>query len=252
MIILVVEDHDALREVTVATLQGLGHKVRGIACAEDLSAEFAICNPQILILDLNLPGEDGISLARRMRRLHPELGIIMVTARKELIDKIAGYENGADIYLTKPTSFEELAAAVLALSRRITTWAKDTLQAALDPEQMQSAERARAVQQLLINTKGKLPVMAQLAAHYGCSVRILNKEFTAEFGQPMQPYITEYRFNYAHTALQQTTVPMKALADQLGYSHVNHFIAAFKKRFGYPPGTLRKQEDESLPPHSSL
>jgi DNA-binding response OmpR family regulator len=240
--IIVIEDHDSLREVTVSALQDMGHKVRGIACAESLNSELESGIPQILILDLNLPGEDGVSLASRLRHKHPGVGIIMVTARKEPADKIAGYENGADIYLTKPTSLDELAAAVQALSRRITIWAEDSLQSVLDPGQLKSAERARAVQQQLINTPGKLPTMDELAAQYGCSVRTLNNEFAAEYGQSMQSYIAEYRFNCAYAALQQTTIPMKILADQLGYSHVNHFISAFRKRFGYPPGALRKQE----------
>ncbi|MFA7243641.1 MAG: response regulator transcription factor, partial [Sulfuricellaceae bacterium] len=73
----------------------------------------------ILLLDLNLPGEDGISLARRIREVLPEVGIIMVTARRQARDKIEGYGSGADIYLTKPTSVEELDAAIQALSRRV-------------------------------------------------------------------------------------------------------------------------------------
>lgn len=243
MTILVIEDHDALREVTVSALQEMGHKVRGIASAEALNAELEITTPHILILDLNLPGEDGISLAGRLKRMIPELGIIMVTARKELADKVTGYENGADIYLTKPTSLKELAAAVNALSRRITTWAEASLHASVDPGELKAAERARSVQQQLISTKGKLPSMEELATQYGCSIRTLNSDFLAEYGQTIQVYMTEYRYNLAHTAVQQTTIPLKVLSEQLGYSHVNHFIAAFRNRFGYTPGTLRKRED---------
>ena len=243
MNIIIVEDHDALREVTVMSLQEMGHTVRGVSCAEALDAELQRCVPHILLLDLNLPGEDGVSIANRVRRMHPEIGIIMVTARKELHDRITGYQSGADIYLTKPTALGEIAVAIEALSRRITTWAGDSLQVALDPGQLKSAERARAVHQQLINTKGKLPTLDELASQYGCSPRILNSEFAVEYGQSVQAFIAHYRFDRAHTALQQTTVPMKVLASQLGYSHVNHFIAAFKKKFGYSPGTLRKPDE---------
>jgi DNA-binding response OmpR family regulator len=72
-----------------------------------------------MVIDLNLPGEDGISLARRIRQSQPDIGIIMVTARNQVSEKMHGYENGADIYLTKPTSIEELSAAIHALSRRL-------------------------------------------------------------------------------------------------------------------------------------
>ncbi len=243
MKIIVVEDHEALREVTVSALQDMGHKVRGIACAETLNQELQTDCPHVLILDLNLPGEDGISLARRVRKVHPEIGIIMVTARNQLGDKLTGYDSGADIYLTKPTSIEELSAAIQALSRRLITWAKDSLQVTLDIGPLKSAERARAIHQQLTNTKGKLPTMEDLATQYACSTRILNDEFETEYGQPIYPYVTEYRFNQAHAAIERTSTPLKIVAENLGYTHVNHFNAAFRKRFGYPPGKLRKNAE---------
>lgn len=117
--LLVVEDHDALREVTIETLTAAGHHVVGVGSAEavdDLPASFRF---EIAILDLNLPGENGLSLANRLRRLFPNVGIIMVTVRHALADKVAGYDRGADLYLTKPTEPQELCAAVLALARRV-------------------------------------------------------------------------------------------------------------------------------------
>ena len=243
MKIIVVEDHEALREVTVAALQDMGHKVRGVDRAEALDEELPAFRPHLLILDLNLPGEDGVSLARRVRKAHPEIGIIMVTVRNQLGDKLTGYDSGADLYLTKPTSIEELAAAIQALSRRLVTWAKDAVQAGLDAGELRAAERARAIHQQLINTKGKLPTVEELAAQYSCSVRTLNEEFAAEYGQPIYAYMIEYRFNQAHAAIQNTQTPLKTIAENLGYTHVNHFNAAFRKRFGYPPGMLRKKEE---------
>ncbi len=71
------------------------------------------------MVDLNLPGEDGLSLTRRLRVTNPDIGIIMMTARTRTDDKRIGYESGADIYLAKPVSLDELAAAILALSRRL-------------------------------------------------------------------------------------------------------------------------------------
>lgn len=117
--ILVVEDNNDLREMTVGALRRQGHQVEGVDCAEEISEAFARLTPNILLLDLNLPGEDGISLARRIRAVNPSIGIVMVTARNQAHDITRGYDSGADIYLTKPTSIEELDAAMQALGRRM-------------------------------------------------------------------------------------------------------------------------------------
>lgn len=117
--LLVVEDHLALLEVTVETLTAQGYDVIGISSAEAMDEVPAGFVPDIAILDLNLPGEDGLSLARRLRQAQPRIGIIMVTARHTLAHKLAGYEHGADIYLTKPTAPEELCATVQALAQRL-------------------------------------------------------------------------------------------------------------------------------------
>ena len=120
--ITVVEDHDALRAVTIEALRQQGHKVQGIACAEAMDDEAASAPSDLFIIDLNLPGEDGLSLSRRIRRGNPRAGIIMATGRTHVGDRIAGYENGADVYLSKPVEMEELLAAVAAVSRRADLW----------------------------------------------------------------------------------------------------------------------------------
>jgi len=117
--IIVVEDHDALREVTVTALRGEGHHVIGIDCAEALAEQLGVMPVDLMVVDLNLPGEDGISLTRRIRQTQPDIGIIMLTARDRLAEKMEGYQSGADIYLTKPTSLDELTAAIHALARRL-------------------------------------------------------------------------------------------------------------------------------------
>lgn len=119
MNIAVIEDNDDLRSAIVGVLSGEGHSVVGLDCAEALTEQHQVLSIDLMVVDLNLPGEDGMSLARRIRRVQPEIGIVMVTARDRITDRTAGYENGADIYLTKPVSFEELRAAIQSLSRRL-------------------------------------------------------------------------------------------------------------------------------------
>ncbi len=117
--IVIVEDNDPLREVMVEVLQAQGHHVQGLDCAEALDDSLIRTSIDLLVSDLNLPGADGYSLTRRFRAAHPLAGIIMVTARTDLTDKVTGYQVGADVYLAKPVSPEELVAAVGSVARRL-------------------------------------------------------------------------------------------------------------------------------------
>ncbi len=117
--IIVVEDNDELREATIDALELEGHTVCGLDCAEALPEESSWQSIDLMVIDLHLPGEDGLALTRRIRAIQPDIGIVMVTARNLPTDKQLGYASGADIYITKPASLEELASAIQALSRRI-------------------------------------------------------------------------------------------------------------------------------------
>ncbi len=117
--IAVVEDHKALREVFVEHLRNEGDQVFDCSCAEELDEFYVANKADILILDVNLPGENGISIAKRYRNAYPSIHIIMLTVRADVKDKIIGYESGADIYLPKPVSADELSAAINSIRRRV-------------------------------------------------------------------------------------------------------------------------------------
>ena len=117
--IAVVEDHETLRLVTVEALQSQGHRVIGVESAEFLQEALGNQSLDLVVVDVNLPGEDGVSLARRLKLSHPDLGVIVVSARNRLDDKLGAYECGADLYLTKPVSVQELCAAAGALGKRL-------------------------------------------------------------------------------------------------------------------------------------
>ncbi len=123
--IAVVEDSDDLRESLVDLLAALGHRVVGFSCAEDLVDAPALDTFAVMILDLNLPGEDGLTLAMRLKRVQPSLRVIMMTTRTALVDRVRGYDAGADLYLPKPVAEEELLAAVRALGRQSLPPAED-------------------------------------------------------------------------------------------------------------------------------
>jgi DNA-binding response OmpR family regulator len=121
--ILVVEDEESLLQTLRYNLSRAGHAVR--LCTDGSAAlEMALENPpDVLILDLMLPGVDGLEICRRLRAevANPAVShipILILTARDEEIDKVVGLEVGADDYLTKPFSMHELLARVKALLRR--------------------------------------------------------------------------------------------------------------------------------------
>jgi DNA-binding response OmpR family regulator len=117
--ILVVEDNDNLREATVDFLITQGHHATGVVLAEDVDDTPTRDLPDLYLIDVNLPGEDGFSLAARIRRSQPLAGIVLVTARGQLTDRLQGYSTGADNYLVKPVEKLELLACVNNLARRL-------------------------------------------------------------------------------------------------------------------------------------
>jgi DNA-binding response OmpR family regulator len=117
--IAIVEDDAILREELGHFLRSQHHRVHALVSGLALDDLFLEQSIDIVILDLNLPGESGLSIAERFRAQHPDLGIIVLSARTSGIDRIGSYDSGADIYIPKPCLPDELLAAVLSLGRRV-------------------------------------------------------------------------------------------------------------------------------------
>jgi two-component system phosphate regulon response regulator OmpR len=107
--ILIVDDDRDVRESMGEYLQGHGYEVALAADGTQMRAALAVAAPDVVLLDLKLPGEDGLALARWLRAEH-DVGIIMVTAAGEVVDRVVGLEVGADDYLAKPFDPRELRA----------------------------------------------------------------------------------------------------------------------------------------------
>jgi two-component system phosphate regulon response regulator PhoB len=118
--ILIVEDEPAILELVAVNLEHAGYETLRAKSAEDAAQMLIAELPDLVLLDWMLPGQSGLSLARRLRAdaRTRELPIIFLTARAEELDKIAGLEVGADDYITKPFSTKELVARIRALLRR--------------------------------------------------------------------------------------------------------------------------------------
>jgi two-component system OmpR family response regulator len=117
--ILIVEDDPDIRRLVGDLMRKEGFEVELAADAAAMDAVLARRRPDIIVLDLMLPGEDGLSICRRLRR-QDTLPILMLTAKSDEVDRVVGLEMGADDYLVKPFGPRELLARVRALLRRST------------------------------------------------------------------------------------------------------------------------------------
>jgi two-component system phosphate regulon response regulator OmpR len=115
--ILIVDDDRDIRESMGEYLQGHGYEVALADGGEAMRRALAAALPDVVLLDLNMPGEDGLSLARWLRANH-DVGIIMVTGAGEVVDRVVGLEVGADDYLAKPFDPRELRARLKSVLRR--------------------------------------------------------------------------------------------------------------------------------------
>ena len=118
--VLLLEDDESIRSMLMVNFKKLGFKVEEAATGEEALLVAAGFNDMdIAILDIMLPGIDGIEVCKRLRQSRPFTGIIMLTAKAQERDKINALESGADDYVTKPFSIAELMARVNSLLRRV-------------------------------------------------------------------------------------------------------------------------------------
>jgi AraC-like DNA-binding protein len=110
----------------------------------------------------------------------------------------------------------------------------------LAPPRLQSQQdQLRELHAYLTQLEGRLPNLDDLAVRFGMSARRLNTAFAEQYGSSIYAFIADWRLNEAYVAIRDSEVALKVLAGRLGYSHVNHFSRAFRRKFGHPPGQLR-------------
>ena len=116
--VLVVDDDPAIREMLAEYLSGHGYQVALADSGAAMRAQMARAAPAAVLLDVGLPGEDGLTLARYLRE-HYDVGIIMITGAGDVVDRVAGLEVGADDYIAKPFDPRELRARLKSVLRRV-------------------------------------------------------------------------------------------------------------------------------------
>ena len=119
--LFVVEDDSAMRDMLTSYLEKQGMAVTAMPSAEDLMRRIHRLRPDLVVLDVTLPGESGLQACQRLRAEGDRVPIILLTARTEEIDRVLGLEMGADDYLGKPFSARELLARIRAVLRRVSS-----------------------------------------------------------------------------------------------------------------------------------
>lgn len=116
--VLVVDDDADIRDLVCEYLSEEGYAVGEAADGGTMRNLIADRVPDLVLLDLKLPGEDGLTLTRELRRNYPAMGIVMISGKEDVVDRVAGLEVGADDYLVKPFHLRELLARVRSVLRR--------------------------------------------------------------------------------------------------------------------------------------
>ena len=153
--IIIVEDNESLRTEIEDHLKDDGFWVRGVEDGFELNQALSESPAEALLLDLNLPNEDGLEITKRVRKAYPNIGIVILSARVRSIDRQQGYEAGADVFITKPAKPDELTLVLNNLCRRIARpvsphqWKFDPMQLTLknqfDTHGMQFPQRIDSV-----------------------------------------------------------------------------------------------------------
>ena len=168
--VMIVDDDPEVREMLREYLTSNGFEVMQADSGQTMRAELDRTVPDVVLLDLNLPGEDGLALARYLRS-HYDLGIIMVTGAGDVVDRIVGLEVGADDYVTKPFDPRELRARMRSVLRRVQGRAGAEAPEASEPGAAHSARRV-AVGECLLDLDTH-----QLFGREGSEVPLTSMEF---------------------------------------------------------------------------
>lgn len=165
--VLVVDDNEKIVEVLTAYLEQAGFSVRSAIDGPAAIAEVDRAVPDIALLDVMLPGVDGIELTRRFQREHG-LPVILVTARSDEVDRLIGLEVGADDYISKPFSPREVVARVKAVLRRARDQRPGDDTVRIGELSVDAERRAVAVQGREVDlTRTEFDILAAMAAHPG-------------------------------------------------------------------------------------
>ncbi|MGP0072322.1 MAG: response regulator transcription factor [Bryobacteraceae bacterium] len=220
--ILIVDDDASVRRALHTTLETLGFRTSEASGGDEALATARAAAYDIVLLDINMPGMDGLETCRRLRKLFPRIAILMLTVRDGEEDKVGALEAGADDYVTKPFHIRELVARVRAAVRRAQVL-DDNTNAPISIGDIQLDPARREVQKsgvLVHLTPKEFDLLHYLMAHAGLPIthgRLLNAVWGPEYGDEVE-YLRTFVRQLRKKIEDDPAVPKYLLTDiQIGY-----------------------------------
>jgi two-component system KDP operon response regulator KdpE len=235
--ILIVDDDYGVRRSLHVTLYDLGFDVAEASSGEDALSLSRVIRYDAVLLDVNLPGKNGIEVCRELRQLYPRLAILMLTVRSNQDDRVEALEAGADDYIIKPFHMRELTARIRAAVRRVQTPAVE-LDHAIQIGEITLYPARRVVQksgQSIHLTPKEFDLLAYLMRHSGLPVnhgRLLSSVWGAEYSSQVE-YLRTFVRQLRKKLEDDPTCPKYLLTDShIGYRFTD--AESFFKDAGEP------------------
>jgi two-component system, OmpR family, KDP operon response regulator KdpE len=232
--VLIVDDDASVRRALHTTLETLGFLTSEASGGDEALALARAASYDVVLLDINMPGMDGLETCRRLRRLFPRVAILMLTVRDSEEDKVGALEAGADDYVTKPFHIRELVARVRAAVRRAQVQDENANAAIcigdihLDPARREVHKSGA----LIHLTPKEFDLLHYLMAHAGLPIthgRLLNAVWGPEYGDEVE-YLRTFVRQLRKKIEDNPAVPKYLLTDiQIGYRFRDSDIAARRR-----------------------
>ena len=241
--IMIVEDEYLVRQGISSLvdfkkfdMQVLGEAENGIEAWEKIQAE---C-PDIILTDINMPQMNGIKLAQLAREQYPQLHIIFLTGYDDFDYALSAVKLGADDYLLKPFSREDVEAMLIKVKEKLDKEKKQQQVHEL-VEKAEFSDLEQAIHDRLADTELSLK---SLSFQLGFNSSYLSVLIKKELGLPFQDYLIQERMKRAKLLLLTTDLKVYEIAEQVGFEDMNYFSQRFKQIVGVTPRQFKKGDSK--------
>jgi DNA-binding response OmpR family regulator len=249
--IYLLEDDDSIRKLVIYALESQGYQARGFSLPGEFWEAMRQSIPDLVLLDIMLPQEDGLSILSRLRagETTARLPVIMLTAKDDDESKTEAMKRGANNYVTKPFSIEYLKACVEQLLSQRELFR----QRIVVEEENSSDEYARQLDKrdrgfissvhdiIDLHISEKEFNMDSIAQQLGVSRSSFFKKVKSLTGYSPMDLLKEYRMNKAEKLLRTTEHTISSIAFQSGFSDISYFGKCFRKKYGVSPKEYREK-----------